>query len=540
MRISNLLLSTAILLSPVAASAAFAPTTTMAPAQMAGVGGWSVDPIYTIGDSLPNGFRAVGIPDGIGAYALNDRTIRVYVNGELGNNRGYAYSLADFAAGQSVQGARVTFFDIDKATRGVVDAGLAYSKIIDRAGNVVTMASQIGNGFNRFCSSSLFEANSFGGGRGLSDRLYMTGEENGNGSAFALDPATGTMHALPDFGRASYENVALVDTGRTDKVAFLIGDDSSGANMRLYVGTKDANSSDILERNGLKNGKLYAWVSDAGDTDPSTFRGGNGDSRTGSWVELTVKDTAKAGTAGYDALGYADNSTLTAEANAQGAAGFARVEDLATNPKDGSLVAFATTGSSYANGADTWGTIYTLDIDFDADGNPSAGKMVIAYNGDQDAAFALRSPDNLDWKNATTLLIQEDRSANWNSVTGANPNEAGILEVGLDGSVTAVARMTRAVPDGQTDTAIGDLGNWESSGILDISALFGRQRGQIFLADVQAHGIKLGNDDLVEGGQLFFLNSPAVPEPSTWAMLIAGFGFVGLAARRRRRACTTA
>lgn len=31
------------------------------------------------------------------------------------------------------------------------------------------------------------------------------------------------------------------------------------------------------------------------------------------------------------------------------------------------------------------------------------------------------------------------------------------------------------------------------------------------------------------------VESFAVPEPNTWAMLLAGFGFVGLAARRRRR-----
>jgi hypothetical protein len=31
----------------------------------------------------------------------------------------------------------------------------------------------------------------------------------------------------------------------------------------------------------------------------------------------------------------------------------------------------------------------------------------------------------------------------------------------------------------------------------------------------------------------------AVPEPATWAMLIAGFGFVGAAARRRRNVAVT-
>jgi hypothetical protein len=54
---------------------------------------------------------------------------------------------------------------------------------------------------------------------------------------------------------------------------------------------------------------------------------------------------------------------------------------------------------------------------------------------------------------------------------------------------------------------------------------------------VQAHSLKLGG--MVEGGQLFLLQSN-VPEPATWAMLIAGFGAVGVAARRRRTVRTAA
>jgi hypothetical protein len=36
------------------------------------------------------------------------------------------------------------------------------------------------------------------------------------------------------------------------------------------------------------------------------------------------------------------------------------------------------------------------------------------------------------------------------------------------------------------------------------------------------------------------LSLPAVPEPATWALLIAGFGLVGMAARRRQRGAATA
>lgn len=36
------------------------------------------------------------------------------------------------------------------------------------------------------------------------------------------------------------------------------------------------------------------------------------------------------------------------------------------------------------------------------------------------------------------------------------------------------------------------------------------------------------------GGQIDFAAAPAVPEPATWAMMIAGFGIAGFAMRRRR------
>jgi hypothetical protein len=64
------------------------------------------------------------------------------------------------------------------------------------------------------------------------------------------------------------------------------------------------------------------------------------------------------------------------------------------------------------------------------------------------------------------------------------------------------------VPLGQTDTDPEDLGDWESSGILDVSTLFDRDPGSLFLFDVQAHSLRGGVIDaegLVQGGQLAFL-----------------------------------
>ncbi len=526
-------LMTASLLATAAAASAFAPTFTTAPDQMTvKAAGWDYTALFTIGETAPNGFQPVGIMDGIGAYSLNATTVRAFVAHELRATSGKPYALSNGAA---LTGARITYFDIDKASKGIVDVGQAYGKIIDRAGAEVTAS---GAGIARLCSASLFEAGSFAG-RGLADRMFMAGEEGTNGTQYALDPATNTLHAVPAMGRLAWENTALVDTGTANKVAFIIGDDRTGAPLWLYVGDKQP-GGDFLERNGLAEGKLYAWKSNSNETGPSGFNEGNGATRSGSWVEVTVKDPAKAGMAGYDAAGYANTATLDAEAKSKGAMGFSRPEDVATNPVDGTLVAFASTGSGFEGGVDAWGTTYTVDIAFDANGNPSDGTLKIVYNGNLDATRALRSPDNLDWSGANTLLIQEDRSTDWASAKGVNAHESGLLEVDMDGNVTRILEMDRfGVPGGQTDSNPLDFGNWENSGIVDVSTLFGAATGTWFLGNVQAHSINLGGTDLVEGGQLFLLQA-GVPEASTWAMLIAGFGVVGFAARRRRAAAAQA
>ena len=40
-------------------------------------------------------------------------------------------------------------------------------------------------------------------------------------------------------GRAAWESVTELDTGTTDKVAILVGDDREAAPLLMYVGEKD-------------------------------------------------------------------------------------------------------------------------------------------------------------------------------------------------------------------------------------------------------------------------------------------------------------
>jgi hypothetical protein len=519
-------------ISSPAMAATFLPWTTTGQAMMTGNNGYSYKAVYTIGDVLPNAYQSVGIMDGIGAYSLNASTVRIFVSHELGSTAGKAYTVADGLGGSvSLTGARISFFDINKATFGITDAGQAYDRIYDRAGNIVSNAAQIGGGFSRFCSAAAFEANSFGAGRGLTDRTFFTGEETGNGSMFALDTATNQLHAVPAMGRGAWENATQIDTGTTGKVAFILSDDSSGSAsdygspLYMYVGDKNAvGDGSYLDRNGLAKGKMYVWASASGDANPSTFNA-DGSTRNGSWVEIPNFDPSKAGAAGYDALGYANQATLRAAATSVGAFRFSRPEDVATNPGDGTLIGFASTGSSLLGGTDQWGMIYTVKTSFDAAGKPTSGVVKIIYDGNDDPARRLRNPDNLDWAGNDKLLVQEDQATAW---TGS---EAQIVELGLNGSLRQAAVMNRSATNGRIDSQAANLGAWESSGILDVSALWGMSKGSLFVGDVQGHGIGISNPNLVEGGQLFFLS--AVPEPDTWAMMIAGFAAIGFSMRRR-------
>ena len=518
-----------------------------------GEGGFTSVPLFSVGETLSGttgalnastsgDYSPVGILDGIGAYALDADTVRVLVSHELAAGDGSTYALEN---GTLLTGARVSYFDIDKGSRQIVDAGLAYDTLYNPDGTVLDEPEDFAfsdSGLNRFCSSILIEAEQFGAGNGLADRIYFTGEEFGGGTGgneWALDLTTGDLWAVPAMGRGAWENVTEIDTGTTTHVAFILADDSSpqdidgdgtdeAAPLFLYVGEKNAiGDNSFLDRNGLAEGRLYVWVSDTGETLPSQFNG-SAASLGGSWVEIdNGQDLSQAsadGSSGYDKYGYPTQATLWIQAEREGAFGFSRPEDVATNPADGSEIVLASTGvSSYDGGSDTVGTLYKIRTDF-TDINAPTATATILYDGDEDPSQALRSPDNLDWADDGLIVVQEDRAAGGLfGPNAANPNDASIVSIHpITGRVSRVAEINQDVTRGAVDENVAatgqqDIGDWESSGILDVSTLFGEAPGSLFLADVQAHALddqnrfpeslqpRLTDDDLKEGGQLMFL-----------------------------------
>ncbi len=181
------------------------------------------------------------------------------------------------------------------------------------------------------------------------------------------------------------------------------------------------------------------------------------------------------------------------------------------------MAVLASTGRDSLFPSDRWGTTYIIDTDFSDLDNITADVNAI-YDGDDagagqftDPDFGLRSPDNLDWADDGWVYLQEDSSYDEFGLTSGE--EASIWRLNPNtGELIRVAQMDRsALPDGQTDSSPDDIGNWESSGIIDVSTLFGEDPGQLFLFDVQAHSLRDGiiaNAGLVQGGQLAFLEAP--------------------------------
>ncbi len=514
------------------------------------VEGVSFQTLITIGEAATqsetdaaNGdaYIPVGIPDGQGVIDLGDGIIRLFTNSEVGRDKGYAYTLAN---GLELTGARINYMDIDTATNTVINGGLAYDTIIDRKGVGVTDAQQINwlpdssgiaetAGFDRFCSANLIHANTFGDERGFEDNIFLLGEETSpdfpptvrDGTFQALDIANETLYAVPDLGYGSWESGTLLDTGREDMVALVLGDDYTDAPIWLYIGEKDTSAgAEFLERNGLVGGQLYTWVANDGSETPADLFG-TGTEMGGTWTPIEVQDPSMAGQAGYDDEGYLLGETLRAEARSAGAFFFSRPEDVDVNPVDGTQFVVNNTGDGggEVNPTDLFGDVSVFDVDFDSEGNPISGDLTILYDGDTpelnglDSPFkGIRNPDNLAWSADGYIYVQEDFAYDFAPEDAEGLEEASIWRVAPDGKATRIAVIDRDVvlPEGTTDSKAETFGASETSGIIDVSEYYGNPAGTDFYLTVQAHGFRDGiisDLNLVEGGQILHLKSELDP-----------------------------
>jgi hypothetical protein len=514
-------------------------------AMLQGVPGTTVTPIISVGDTVGD-YMFEAIPDGISIGRINGNgTADILVNHEL--------SLVPFpATRQDPSNSVLSEIRLQQHSAGVLK------------GSFVIPSSA---GYQRFCSNF-----AVGQEHGFERDLLLTNEEARDvvlrqedswhqpavqlsepgaeqaGVVVAYDIKSKQHRTIYGMGRHNHENnVGVPGYGHP---VVLSGDDTFDAPAsQLYL--YEAASGAALWND---QGKLYAFVSnnpainDYGDLTTAS------PSVSGHFIEVpraiaTGKIAGREVTSadfGYPAPTATDpypseraplmpdgpQWVLEHWSNLNNVFQFIRIEDIASDRTNGKTVYFADTGEPRAR-ADTPATpstppttrlergsastgpymngrLYRLVMNpSDPLGNatlsilPGANFDDLGYRN----AAAPHQPDNVE-TTMNAIFFQEDPGSHQAQPAFAGATNARIWRYDLHtGMSTVVAEVDQSM------SPVTNKGTWESSGIVDVSALFGPGA---FLVDVQAHQWDMpagaGNDapavPMRERGQLLLFRVP--------------------------------
>lgn len=451
------------------------PSTTKNPYVIPAADGVHIKSLITTGDQpADNGYRLVGIPDGLGAVR-DGNNVTVYANHELRNTQGVVRRHGE-------KGAFVSKWSIDRRTLRVksgsdlINPGVQfYNYVAQTFGGAPSPGGANPRNpadlfpaqfapFSRFCSSSLTDPGQLynrSSGRGYTGQLYFANEENGDEGRLFGVTEDGDAKQLPRLGLFSWEN-ALVSRVRSDRTVVIGNEDgAAGPNGQLsvYVGVK-SRKGDAFRRAGLTNGIRY--VLDAENPVVKTDSDWRTTVGTGNAADVAFNEVE------WDASGARQN----AEGLADGL-GLNRIEDGAFDPNRPDDYYFLTTEGSPAAGGRDGGGLWRLRFE-DVEHPELGASLTLLLDGTEDPF--LFKPDNLDIDRRGNLLIQED--------PGGVAHLARIIAYRLAGGARKVLATFDPAIFSPGATAVEATIDEESSGILDASRTLG---GSTFLFDAQVH-----------------------------------------------------
>ena len=453
----------------------------------------SVTPLMTVGERLRNGYRFESIPDGI-AFKQQGSNVDVYVSHET-STVPFPFTPATGVGFNDFTNAMVSKLTLNHSARI-----LTGEYVIPSEAN-----------FQRFCSSFLagaehgFDREILFQNEEATDFVNRTGEAwparpgaEQAGLVVAYDVASGEYKPIYGMGRHNHENsVALPGYGEP---VVLSGDDTfSAPASQLYLYNADSRAQLWADA-----GRLYAFrssnaaVNDYGDLSGTA-------SVAGSFIPVP------------EAIAKGDQTALEDWSNANNVFQFIRVEDIAYDRNTPNVVYFADTGEpravpSAATGrlaraaAGTLGPypngrLFRMVLD---PANPlnvrSLSILIDADTGGYGNVNVIHQPDNVE-TTGSSLLIQEDPGSHNQGQTNARIWRYDLSSKALE----VVARVD------QSQRPLTPLGGWESSGIIDVSSVFGPGA---FLADVQAGTLVIESEQRGgltyerEGGQLLLVRIP--------------------------------
>jgi Bacterial protein of unknown function (DUF839) len=510
--------------------------------------GWTVEPLITVGETLPGtNYTFESIPDGIALHKRwGQKKVDVYVNHET-SLVPFPFTASTGVGFNDFTNALLSKLTLNRETGGI----LRGSYVIPNEAN-----------YQRFCSNFLATHE-----HGFSRPILFTNEEaldwvNRTGTAWpaplyadtsreagavvAYDVKKRRYHTIWGMGRYNHENSVAIP-GYRQRVVMSTDDTfvSNPAQSQLYSYIAK-NTNHVLR----DKGDLYAFVSDTpGYDDYYDFAVGSTVEINGHFEKVPKDIATGRNPDGTDMVssdkGYpappADGTWQRAPDGVTGLDGpqwvlehwgdiqpkpvfqFVRLEDLAYDRNDNNVVYIADTGRGATSPGgnaftSTNGRIWKLVLDKK---DPTKAKLSIFIEGDDNPVKTLgetHQPDNVETTKDGLFVTEDPGSSQQFPVNSPDPNAttARLWLYDLRTRVgTVVAKVNQAADEGPTDKdaapAPGNLGAWESSGIVDASRFLGKGT---YLIDVQAGTLIVQEEQRGpltyqrEGGQLLVLRAP--------------------------------
>lgn len=462
------------------------------------------DPIITTGDRVPltqgsgysgSEYAFAGIPDAMGIYRdrITGQNI-LFVAHELPSG----VQTTPLPGQATFRGAFVSRFDMSP-NGDIISGGPAHKELF---ANNVQIASEpprgaSGPAFTRFCSGSFA-----GPEHGMDRPMFLTNEESGSGNFDAAGSqsvlvADGKMHTLPDLGRVARETT-LVQPRRDARTVVISSEDAgSPSYIYMYVGSKQRRSTSVVDKNGFSGGSIYVLSGRDAQHNEGTFTSG---SLPIKWVEIPNGKNL-------------DATALTIAADAAGAFGFVRVEDIEFDPAAPTRSLFV--GVTGGSGPNNLGRLYEVTLN---PTNPTAdGTLNLIYNADQivtpggtyngvvgsiensvgslgtysggDITAGVDFPVSIDniAVSRDFIMVCEDTNSPANAVYARYARNSGLWSLDRNNANTAKLESTFNYPaiesrDGLTFNFTP--GRFESSGVIASDAIFGPGT---FVINVQGH-----------------------------------------------------
>jgi hypothetical protein len=539
--------------------------------------GVTVTPLMTVGDTLRSGYRFEAIPDGISVDTRGRGRVDLFVNHETGKVPfPFVRSAPNENNGENdFDNSQVSRLMLNRRSAGVLGGSFA---IPSRFGYQRFCSNYLATSKEGFSREILFtnEESPDYVFRQEDSWPPPMGDprEREAGLVVALDVKNGKHHPIQGMGRHNHENSVPIPGYR--KPVVLSGDDTftSGpltggpgrptvpAQSQLYSYIAPSTNSLLADR-----GDLWAFVSDTpGVKDYYDVPPGSPMSVTGHFIKVP-RDIAtglnpdgsemRSADKGYPAP-PSDGSwqldlrsptpvgidgpqwVLEHWSDVNDVFQFVRVEDIAYDkrPGMGNVVYIVDSGRGRASATDTPfpssnGRVWKMVLDRR---DPKKVTSLTVFVEGDDAPVKtpteIHQPDNIE-TTRNGILVTEDpgSSQQYPAVPppgGGDPNAttARLMHVSFANPTAppaVVARVDQSADEGPTDMdgpgRLGNLGSWESTGIVDASEAFGPD---MFLINVQAHTLWVerapGDDNYPpagpdftykrEGGQLALIRIP--------------------------------